>query len=324
MKFIFKLIIMGLFSCFIFSGVNAKTLSIDEFKDNYMRSNYVKSLIDSGIDINVSINKDRELFIINHDGKDYTLEYDDEYISYKVIVDENDFNIANYLNSFMDTDKLFVEVLGTTLYNTEYADYTIDSKDRIKVNNDNVITVDTIKDGGYTYLKGFKISLDSVKVGNVMKQYGKYGLKIDNKLLANIKIEGVSDNQVTIYPKVDDKDKRRCIIYRSKTKDGIYEKISKTEPVCDGSSGIADMNLDEGSNYYYKVRVVNSSLISEPIMITTNKNNDNNSGVLEENSDSYNSLDLIINYAILIGIVIIVGVIGFVFIKIKSKINNVV
>ncbi len=73
---------------------------------------------------------------------------------------------------------------------------------------------------------------------------------------ATIKIGKVSDGA-------------KCYVYRSTSKDSGYELITKEAIDCSKDTEFKDTGLKAGTTYYYRIRVVGSKKISDPIEITT-------------------------------------------------------
>lgn len=272
MRLILKFILGGLISCFICCNVNAKVLTIEEVNINYSKGVLVNKLHEMGSSIASRINKEKnEFLVLFDDGYKAVFDYNLEYISYSSS-NINDKNELDYVG--------FTLLINAILYGSEYNNYMFKENNAINYEEYGLDYKIRILNNGEKYLESFKISLDTDKLVRLMRDFGYNNIDdnrvINNSLVADLKFKDVTHNQVVVYPMVSDNNKNNCILYRSNSEHGIYEEISNVYPICDGSVGVSDNNLDNGSTYYYKARVIGSNKYSDAVMVSTKFNTTDN------------------------------------------------
>ena len=131
------------------------------------------------------------------------------------------------------------------------------------------------------YMKYFKMSLDTDKIDALVAQYGVNASENDpNKeviktLTPKLEAKNITKNSVSLfvsipYTNTDPDYTVGCYIYRSKEKDGTYERISDVAVNCmDGSVGLVDENLESNTTYYYKAIVEYGTIYSNIVEVKT-------------------------------------------------------
>lgn len=270
-------------------NVYASQISVNDVVEEFSKTKIISLLNSLGSSISANIDTVNNKININDSGETLlSLNYTDEYIEYDnrsaVITEDN----------YEDTtgSALCMEGIVETIFNLSgYSDKTLDDYEApisydeygIQIETGDYEFSGTDEDGGTwtssgKYVKYFKISLDSEKIVKLVESYGTTINDDYTSVFINdvptIELKDITANSITIYATVEgyDEDSNKipyCSIYRSTSADGDYEEITDAHVACIGEVGITDENLQSGTTYYYKAKVVGGSEFSEVVKVTT-------------------------------------------------------
>ena len=283
MKRICYLLIGLLLFYFWESNVYAKTLTISEVKEEF--DDFIEnSLNEYGMSLTTTIDSENnKLDIYNGTEKYLSFKYTDDYIEYE---DRDTLIAIETADSSFGTLLVIGGVLQSILNLSGYEDYELNIDDNVDMStlyNDYGIAAETEEYEFHDenshisgdYIRYFKISLNTDKIDALVAKYGYK--EPEEPVISKITITAsdILENSIVLFPKmeftteVDENYVRECYVYRSKSEDGTYEKISNVLVNCSGEVGLKDENLASGVTYYYKATSEDGAVSSEVIKVTT-------------------------------------------------------
>ena len=123
--------------------------------------------------------------------------------------------------------------------------------------------------GAISYLK---MSLEKDKIDAFVNEKGDKYIRSLMETTPTLASNSVTSSSVSLTPTVegtyDDNYKAKCYLYRSNQQNDGYSIVSTVDNCLNGAT-IKDNNLSADTTYYYKIQLVGSNNISEPIAMTT-------------------------------------------------------
>ena len=293
LKKIGSLLIVSVFLFTITSKVSAKTLTIDEVSDAFNKTKFVETFKELGINLSSKVDQDK-IDIYLDDTKKFSLTHGADYLEFDnqgVTLNKENYNslakdelvkafaiggimeaiitASGHDNKFINEDSDYSNTYDDYGLKLEEQTFNIDEHD-----GDNYVKLD------FSYLKYFKMSLDSTKIDALIEKYGtdisldSANKEIINSLTPSLEAKNITEDSVTLYPliKYDIKENRYqllCNIYRSNSKNGTYEKITKEAVNCTDYVGYTDKNLKSNTTYFYKTLLVDGTKYSDTLEIKT-------------------------------------------------------
>lgn len=305
-KVITSIFLVGIIFFSNIGSVSAEALTIEKIDEEFKKV-FVEEFNKLGGNFSTTVNEEGKKYEISEDGeKIASFNLGDNYIEYdnrnntatQENIDENFaamlcisgiirsiLNLSNYTNKELNDESLKnlsdFETYGLQVETDEY-EFSGSSDDGSS----------WMRGGDYT--KYFKMSFESEKIKALVEKYGTdstedSGNEMVKNLVPTLKASNITENSVTLIPKVSYANSTvLCLIYRSDSANGNYEKISEAAVNCVDSVGLVDDNLKSSSTYYYKAIVLDGTKFGDVIKVTTKSSNYSNSNEIPETGAFFN------------------------------------
>ena len=146
-------------------------------------------------------------------------------------------------------------------------------------------------------------------------------------MVTTLEVQNITSNSVTLKPSVifsttKDDFKIYCDIYRSTTKEGTYEKLTKEPINCFNKDSYTDSGLKSNTTYYYKTKIVQSNKYSEVYSITTKATDAAAASSANKGDTVKNPETGVVTYTVASLAVIIASVVALLYTRKKSVFKN--
>ncbi len=286
-------ILVGISLFTITSKVSAKTLTLDEVSTAFNKTKFVETFKELGINLSSKVDQDK-IDIYIDDTKKLSINHESDYLEFDnhdtVLTKENyEEKTQDELIKALAVDGIMEAIITASGHTDKFIDGDSDYSNTfdnygLQLELQNLSIEETENDSHFkldlSYLKYFKMSLDTTKIDALIEKYGiEFSLENANKELINnltptLEAKNITEDSITLYPLVQyDINENRyqllCNIYRSNSKNGTYEKITKEAVNCTDSVGYVDKNLKSNTTYFYKASLVDGTKYSDILEVKT-------------------------------------------------------
>ncbi len=289
-------------------NVFASTLNINSVASKFSNTTIIDSLNQSNITLKVNA-IDSTLDVYVGEEKNKSFSYTTDYIEYNnrgaVVTQENCTEDIFTMIWIMGIVESIFSLSGYENMPISEEDFPEDFTNNydtygLQIETEHYEFEESNEDGSSSFMRGefikyFKISLDTDKIKAAVEKYNENILK---NLTPKLEAKDITENSITIYSSIPDYTNINsnhtvyCYIYRSSSKNGVYEKISDVAVNCSDSIGFVDEGLDSNTTYYYKGKIIGPELndigsgFSDPILVSTKSIANTNSEIKDINGNS--------------------------------------
>lgn len=317
MKKIGILLLVGILLFSNVQNVYAKLTSIDEVAKEFTKTKIISKLNAQGSALSSSVDTKNKKLIIKSEGVTVaSFDYTEDYVLYdnkkfEMTKENYDEEVAKQAVRSFSVNGVIESILNVMGYTNitigegngnlgkngiTYKEYGFEMElTSYEFVWDKEANQDNVKGEYVTY---FKMSLDSERIKKLVEKFGEEQKDPDKdedkfkNLIPTLEASDITENSITITPSIPEytgDETPFCNIYRSTSEDGIYTLISDASVNC-LNVGLVDKELESGTTYFYKAKVVGGSEFSKILSATTL-----NSKVIENENQPLKGADEIEN-----------------------------